>query len=245
MKRLLAYGVTVIVISTLIMGCSNDPYVVNPAVISSKVWVLKTINGITPVSRSAPVTIEFNAVNAQQGRVSGQGPCNRYYSGYKVEGKNVLFTTPIGSTMQVCPIPLLESEKDYLTALQGTKRITFKNGQLQLKDHLSAITLIYGQESGVVRVNITAQAESFPAGSQFIISLQEQGSEGVSSSIVGMSAIQLKDTHYGTVSFLVRYAPILVKPNRSYIINVRVDNKKGDLIYRNLGIDKVVLYHVG
>lgn len=65
-----------------------------------------------------PITIEFS-----QDRVYGFAGVNRYFAGYKVENKNELKLSPIGSTMMAGPEKDMKMETEYLNLLNDANII--------------------------------------------------------------------------------------------------------------------------
>jgi len=69
---------------------------------------------------------------AEEGRAYGDGGCNRWLSGYELQGDSLKFTAPV-STMMACPQALMEQEQRFLNMLDKVTRWDFSaNGQLQL-----------------------------------------------------------------------------------------------------------------
>jgi len=51
------------------------------------------------------------------GRFSGVAGCNSYFGSYSIQGEKLTFAHPIGSTMKICPEPVMEQEQAYLQLL--------------------------------------------------------------------------------------------------------------------------------
>jgi heat shock protein HslJ len=74
------------------------------------------------------VTLLFSA-----DKVSGQGPCNRYFGTVTAgEGVGELTIGPLASTQMMCPGEAMQQEKTYLDALSSVVRFSFNTGRLTL-----------------------------------------------------------------------------------------------------------------
>ncbi|MDP0561648.1 MAG: META domain-containing protein [Candidatus Endonucleobacter sp. (ex Gigantidas childressi)] len=143
MNNVVANIFSLIAVSGIVAGCSTSGHMVSPESVSNKTWVLTSSNGI--LSTDMPkVTIEFKPVNTEQGRVSGAGPCNHYFGGYKYKarGKTLTFT-PMGSTMMSCPAPAMQRERDYLVGLEKISKMAMKDSVLVLKDDKGGVDLTF------------------------------------------------------------------------------------------------------
>ncbi|MCB6178723.1 META domain-containing protein [Rhodobacter sp. Har01] len=85
-------------------------------------WILLAIDG-TSVTSPATLTL------GDDGQVSGQAPCNRYF-GTNTATLPALALEAIGATRMACPE--LDAEADYLTALQGVTAAEVQEGHLIL-----------------------------------------------------------------------------------------------------------------
>jgi heat shock protein HslJ len=79
-------------------------------------WRAETIMGRPVIDSSVP-TITFEA----DGRVHGQGGCNRYFGAAMVAGEQVSFG-PVGSTRMACAPALMEQEARFFRALKSAER---------------------------------------------------------------------------------------------------------------------------
>lgn len=85
-------------------------------------WQLAEVDGL-PVAYSATLTI------AADGRIAGQGPCNRYFGG--VDGPLPDFRpTGLGATRMACDG--LGDEQTYFDLLHGVDRLTWSAAELHL-----------------------------------------------------------------------------------------------------------------
>jgi len=134
-----------VAVAGILVGCGVGQ-VAKPESVSNKTWRLTSINGTLPTDMPR-VTIEFKPISAEQGRVSGDAPCNYYFGGYKYKarGKTLSFT-PMGSTMKTCPEPAMQQERDYLVGLERIKHMSMGNSTLVLKDDKGAMSLTYEVE---------------------------------------------------------------------------------------------------
>jgi heat shock protein HslJ len=112
---------TLILLSVL-TACLKDE-TVSGQTTASDVWVLNTMNG---TSVDTQITIEF----PEEGRISGQAPCNRYFA-TQTAPLPWFEVGPIGSTKMACPKLNLESH--YFTALQQMTTAEITGDTLLLK----------------------------------------------------------------------------------------------------------------
>lgn len=97
------------------------------AALTGAEWVVESINGARPVG-DEPVTIAFS----EDGRVSGNGTCNRYSGSYSREG-DVLSFGALASTMMACPRTLLEQERRFLEVMGSVRAVSIgEDGTLTL-----------------------------------------------------------------------------------------------------------------
>lgn len=78
-------------------------------------WQIREIAGHGVVDGSAP-TLAF-----AEGRVSGNGSCNRYMGQYQLSGGDHLTLSGLASTMMACPAPLLQQEDRLLDLLADVR----------------------------------------------------------------------------------------------------------------------------
>lgn len=76
-------------------------------------WRVVDIDGAAPVEGTAP-TLVFDG----SGRVSGRGPCNRYFASYKIEGARIA-VGQAGSTRMACAPERMEQERLFLGLLSA------------------------------------------------------------------------------------------------------------------------------
>lgn len=85
-------------------------------------WTLAEVDG-QPATYPATISL------GEDGRVSGQGPCNRYFGG--VDGPLPDFRpTGLGATRMACD--QLAQEQAYLTLLQRADRLTWSDRELHI-----------------------------------------------------------------------------------------------------------------
>jgi len=68
----------------------------------------------------------------EEGRAYGDGGCNRWLSGYELQGNTLKFTAP-ASTLMACPEALMEQEQRFHQMLSQVTRWDFsEKGELRL-----------------------------------------------------------------------------------------------------------------
>ena len=94
--------------------------------LADSAWVLKDLVGSEAIA-GGRATLAFS----EDGKVSGNGSCNRFFGTVKVEGQTIHFG-PLGSTRMACAGALMEQETKYLNALQAARRFEWKERELVL-----------------------------------------------------------------------------------------------------------------
>jgi heat shock protein HslJ len=89
-------------------------------------WRAETIMG-RPVLDASTSTITFEA----DGRVHGQGGCNRYFGSSTVDGEQLAFGQ-LGATRMACAEALMDQETRFFQALQSAERWTIDEHGLLL-----------------------------------------------------------------------------------------------------------------
>jgi heat shock protein HslJ len=87
-------------------------------------WVLVDLGG-RGVEDRVQSTIIFEAKD----RIVGWGGCNRYFSGYRSDGRNFQIG-PIGSTRRVCPAVVMDQETRFFKSLEKAYHISMEGSAL-------------------------------------------------------------------------------------------------------------------
>jgi parallel beta-helix repeat protein len=101
-----------------------------PIVLSGTLWELQSFGPIGTEEKVLPgtqVTLQF----ALDGRITGDGGCNHYFSSYKIGADNILSIGSIGITLIYCE-STLEQERQYLNALGNASAFNVDQNRLQL-----------------------------------------------------------------------------------------------------------------
>lgn len=106
-------------------GCGGEPM----SLVLGE-WTIAGIDGKPPVAESTP-TLAFDA----EGKVSGNGSCNRFFGSYTLTGEG-LTVGEVGSSMMMCDEPLMDQERVMFDILAGVARFEIgTDGVLILHDH--------------------------------------------------------------------------------------------------------------
>lgn len=120
--RLVAGGLAV-----LMLGCQSSA---NPGLQGTR-WVLREMkaSSATAVPVSAGITPAITATFTEA-QISGSSGCNSYSASYGVSGKQ-LAVSNLQVTRRACTDPkVMERERTYLGAIEGTNRYELQRGQL-------------------------------------------------------------------------------------------------------------------
>lgn len=78
------------------------------------------------------------------GKFSGVAGCNNYIGSYSTEGEKLTFAHPIGSTMKICPEPVMEQEQAYLQLLGQVSSYHIDDETLVLLNQVQQPVLKFG-----------------------------------------------------------------------------------------------------
>ena len=95
-------------------------------VLSGTKWKLEDLGG-TAVLDQPQATLEF----PEEGRVAGQGSCNRFFGSVQLAGDSISFGA-LGSTRMACPEAVMSQESAYFKALQDAERYAVEGSSLLL-----------------------------------------------------------------------------------------------------------------
>lgn len=89
------------------------------ASLQGTVWRLEDLAG-AGLAPDTEATLEFPA---EEGKVAGNGSCNRFFGSVDLTGATIKFGQ-MGSTRMACPEPIAGQETRYLKALESAERFT-------------------------------------------------------------------------------------------------------------------------
>jgi heat shock protein HslJ len=154
----LAFVLIAVAVVAPIVSCSSpdpDPEQAavatdeSPEQLTARGWKLVSVTGAgvdLPLTKETEITLVFTP----DGRITGSGGCNRYFSGVELGAPGELTLGPVGSTMMACPEMTMALEQQYLRALQGARRYRLAGDRLEL---------LFGDD-GVLTFEATAIPES-------------------------------------------------------------------------------------
>ena len=95
---------------------------------------------MTEVLPDATVTAAF-----VDGNVAGSASCNRYFASYTVDGSSLTIGAA-GSTMMMCPEPVMAQEAAYLAALSTAASYQIVDGNLEIADADGNVILVFQEQ---------------------------------------------------------------------------------------------------
>ncbi|WP_436819433.1 META domain-containing protein [Neorhizobium sp. DT-125] len=114
--------ITLVVGKRHLTGCGGDP-----ASLLHGDWKIDAIGGKATVGKSEP-TLTFEP----DGRIHGNGSCNRFFGGFTLSGEG-LKLSETGASMMLCDQPLMDQERALLAAFDGVIRFEVVSpGHVQL-----------------------------------------------------------------------------------------------------------------
>jgi heat shock protein HslJ len=126
MVRMAGFALSAIAFAALMAAGCAAPGRAAGAALDGTTWRAETIMG-RPVIATAASTITFEA----DGRVHGQGGCNRYFGAATIDGER-LSLGPLGSTRMACAEALMDQERRFFQALESAERWSFEEHGLLL-----------------------------------------------------------------------------------------------------------------
>lgn len=110
--------VTVVIGDRKLEGCGGEP-----ANLLHGDWLVEEIDGKAIVAKSEP-TLAFEP----NGRVHGNGSCNRFFGSFSLTGEG-LKISETGASMMLCDQPLMDQERNFLKALEASRRFEVASAQ--------------------------------------------------------------------------------------------------------------------
>ncbi|WP_211830929.1 META domain-containing protein [Kistimonas asteriae] len=193
-------------------------------------WVLVTMNGQAPVDNSR-VTLRLESPENGQGRIFGDASCNRYFGTYTLDQQSVEIGR-LASTLMACPDPVMKQEQTFLSELEQVTRLEQDENTLVLVNESGDKSLTFEAESRLVSGRIISETGKLPEKAVVMVSIEDVSQQDVWSFTIGMNEMRLDQAEPSPISFVVPYAPSLVKDNHRYSLSVRV-MEEGRLAYIN------------
>jgi len=103
------WGASVVALTLMVLGL---PALAQSAELAGSEWRPEWVDGATSPS-GTEVLVRFEA----EGRVTGNGGCNRFFGSYKVTGDALEFG-PLGATRMACPDPIMDHETALFKVLE-------------------------------------------------------------------------------------------------------------------------------
>ena len=102
------------------------------ATLENTTWVLQSYGqsgNVKSVPKDSEVTALFDGAKRQ---VAGSGGVNRYSGGYELKDNKLSIPGPLAATAMAGPQPLMDQEKEYLTALQAAESYKIEGDKLTI-----------------------------------------------------------------------------------------------------------------
>ncbi len=102
------------------------------ATLENTTWVLQSYGqpgNLKSVLKDTEVTALFDSA---KGQVAGSGGVNRYVGGYELKDNKRSIPKPLAATTMAGPQPLMDQEKEYLTALQAAESYKIEGDKLTI-----------------------------------------------------------------------------------------------------------------
>jgi heat shock protein HslJ len=129
-----AGGQTILAYSTVDVGPS--PLVGTP-------WGLVSFSDGRGTVSSLLVGTEITALFGEDGSLTGSAGCNNYATSVEIQDNRITVTSPVASTMMMCPEPVMEQERAYLGALESVAAFQIEGDVLELTNAAGQATLTF------------------------------------------------------------------------------------------------------
>jgi heat shock protein HslJ len=131
-RTILWLTISILIIAvTLISACTKTTPTPVP-ILENTTWVLQSygqVGNLKSVLEDTEITALFDST---KGQVAGSAGVNPYGSRYELKGNNLSIPGPLVSTMMAGPQPLMDQEKEYLTALQAAESSKIEGDKLTI-----------------------------------------------------------------------------------------------------------------
>ncbi len=111
MPRSLTLAALTLATLALLAGCAVAP---KAGTLTGPAWTIESIAGEAPAG-PRPATLRF-----EEGRLAGQGPCNRYGGAWRMEGEQLRIDALLATRM-ACPEPAMAQEARLLRLLETAR----------------------------------------------------------------------------------------------------------------------------
>ena len=233
-------SILILASASLLAACATSErhLAVSPEEVEGKSWVLKSLDGETPVENRR-ITIEFENANDMGGKVFGRGPCNTYTGNYALQKYKLDFDT-LSSTRMACSEPVMMQEKRFLSAFQNIEVLNVSKDKeaISLWGPKDDTALHFVAETAEVKGMIRSSTGHFPANAMVRIQLKDLSNPSERGSVIGESKIKLRYELDAPLKFNVAYAPALVKSDHTYAMTVQV-RQQGRLVSESM-IESIV-----
>lgn len=113
------------------------------AELETRHWQLLQFLNESEDARALP-DISLIDMRLSGGKFSGVAGCNSYFGSYSTQGEKLAFAQPIGTTMKICPEPVMERERAYLQLLGLVTSYHVDDETLVMLDQLQQPVLKFG-----------------------------------------------------------------------------------------------------
>ena len=116
---------------------------VEPTGLAAMPWMVTSYNNGRDAAVSPLLDTELTLEFQEDGNITGNAGCNRYFGPYVVTGDS-LQIGPLATTRALCPEPagIMEQEQEFLAALQAAATFTIQNDKLDIRMADGAIAVM-------------------------------------------------------------------------------------------------------
>ncbi len=122
-------------------GCSSMPDAARPDRLDGSAWTLSMLGG-QPVADGPRPSLRF-----AQGRASGSDGCNRFESGYRVDGERITLAAGAATTRMACPDAVMGGAAAFMQALADARAWRIEDQRLELRDATGSLLARFDAQS--------------------------------------------------------------------------------------------------
>ena len=181
-------------------------------------WVLETLAG-EALAHDVRPTVAFDA----EGKVAGNGGCNRYFGAYAVDG-DAIAVGHLGATQMACAPEVMDQEDRFLDALGIVDHASLREGLLVLRfgGPEQELVLARNQSSPVVTgVVVYRERIALPPDAVLTVRLLDVSRPDAPAVVLGEQRVQ--PTGQVPIPFEVPYDPTRVDDRMSCTLEARIE----------------------
>ena len=215
----------------VMVGYGESPFKRDLVSVEDHLWKLVTLNERPPIDNTL-LTLEFEIFQA-----AGFGGCNNFRSSYERSGPALNFGF-VTSTAKECELPIgvMAQESAYFNAIEQISRFQVENTQFSLIDNAGVERLVY--DAVVMGTIHGSDNVQIPEDAVVLIQLIDSSLNEPESKVIAVQEIREEPQFPATFSLV--YNPKQIIDDHTYVIEVKIEDGSGNLLFINPGEYQVI-----